>query len=168
MASITQSVLPAVSSAQGQVYLRLRLDPRTEVVTEMRYAKEVQIVAAQRITPMPNLPNCVLGLLNQRSRVYWIVDLPAMLGLQPLDSKAQSHGVVILQEGMVALGFAVPEIMGVLRLSQETLQEPWKEGKDTMSTYTQGHVTISDDKILTVLDVKSLLCSPLWSTARPN
>ncbi len=157
--------LPVPSAATGreQVYLRLRLDPHTVAVVEMTYAKEVLTVAAQRISPMPNVPTCVLGLLNQRSRVYWIVDLPAMLGLPALESKAQSYVVSILQVDSIPLGFAVQEVMGVLRLSPEILQEPWRGGKDQLSHYAHGHVTVSEGEILTVLDAKALLRSPLWS-----
>lgn len=163
MTHTLQPPSPSAAIGREQVYLRLRLDPRTVAVVEMGYAKEVLTVAAQRIAPMPNLPTCVLGLLNQRSRVYWVVDLPAMVGLKGLDPKAQSYVISILQVDSIPLGFAVQEVMGVLRLSSETLQEPWKGGKDHLSHYAQGHVTVSEGEILTVLDAKALLRSPLWS-----
>lgn len=164
MTGVLQPSLSPLTSGREQVYLRLRLDPNTVAMVEMGYAKEVLTVAAQRIAPMPNVPACVLGLLNQRSHVYWVVDLAAMLGLKPLDPKAQSYVVAILQADSLPLGFAVSEVMGVLRLSSETLQEPWKGGKDSLSQYAQGHVTLSEREILTVLNAKALLRSPLWSS----
>lgn len=113
---------------------------------------------------MPNLPSCVLGLLNQRSRIFWLVDLPAMLNLEPLDPRSQNYMVAIIWFENTPLALAVPEVRGVIRLPASAWQAT-SSGDPTLRlrTYVRGEVRLSEDERLPVLDAPTLINSPLWN-----
>ena len=76
------------------------------------------------ITPMPNMPECVIGLLNRRNRVVWVIDLAQALSLQALGSSTGQYSVVIIQVNQITLGLLVLEVNGVTHFAPNVIQAP--------------------------------------------
>ncbi len=144
----------------GDPYLSLQLDSQTAAVLPMEHAQEVLVVPVERIVPMPNMPECVLGLLNQRSRVFWAIDLPQMLELQPIDRDVQQYNIAIVRVENVPLGLVVQEVKGVMRLSADALQSPIGAFAPSLTPYLRGWVQQKSDALL-VLDAKAIMRSPI-------
>jgi twitching motility protein PilI len=53
---------------QSASYLRLHLTATTQGVIPTNQLQEVVIIESDRLTPIPNMPPWIMGLLNQRSR----------------------------------------------------------------------------------------------------
>jgi positive phototaxis protein PixI len=104
----------------GEPFLQLRLAPMTEAVISMEQAVEALIIPTERVNPVPNMPAWMIGLLNQRTRIYWVIDLPLLLGLPPVEPFAQRYSIILLRESQQILAIAVPEVIGVVRV--ETTQ----------------------------------------------
>jgi len=51
----------------------VRFENRHLLFCQWVYLQEVLVVRLV-ITQIPNMPGCVLGLLNQRNRVLWVID----------------------------------------------------------------------------------------------
>jgi len=48
----------------------------------MKQVQKVLVLLPKRLAPMPNMPACILGLTNRRSRVLWVADLANLLGTE--------------------------------------------------------------------------------------
>jgi positive phototaxis protein PixI len=149
---------PFSKKTSGQPYLRVRLDPQTLAIVSLRYLQEVVVIPVQHLTPMPNLPPCLLGLINRRSRVLWAIDLPQLLQFPSSAFKAQQYNIVIVRVGGMTAGFIVPEIEGMVRLTNERLEPPPSKAGIDLSSYVRGCVGQDSDR-LWVLDVAAILQS---------
>jgi positive phototaxis protein PixI len=148
--------------AIGDPYLKVQLTPQTAAVLPMDQAQEAIAIPCDRITPVPNMPDCVLGLLNQRSRVFWAIDLPLLLGISTQPINAQQHSLVIIKSGNSPLGLVVPKVQSVLRFSAEDMYSPIGEAPSSLVAYLRGCFTQAG-KTLWVLDPESIIHSPVLS-----
>jgi twitching motility protein PilI len=139
----------------GEAYLKLQLDARTQAALPMQFAREASIVPASRLTYMPNMPPCVLGLLNQRSRVFWVVDLPQLLGLTEIDTDVQQYNIVTIEAKNAALGLVVKEVKGVTRFAQDVIQSPIGTVSSALTPYLRGYVPQTREALL-ILDPEGI------------
>jgi twitching motility protein PilI len=142
------------------LYLRLELGQTTPVVLPMKHAQEVLILPAKRITVMPNMPPYLLGLLNQRSRILWVADLPQLLQLEPVDRNLQQFHLAIIRVDNVPLGLVVPQVAGIIRLNTEEIQSPLGNVSEGLIPYLQGCL-MQPEGIFLVLDPAAIINSPL-------
>lgn len=156
--------LSQADSTLGDAYLRFQLDQQTPAILSMKYAQEVLIVPVRRITPMPNMPECVLGLLNWRNQVLWVIDLALMLKLQPLMTTAQQYHMVIIRVGQVPLGLVVQEVKGVTRFTTDSIQSPMEVVTSGLIPYLYGCI-LQKQEILLVLNAEAIIHSPILCTA---
>ena len=159
----TQILLPQLNQIDeklGDTYLRLYLDKQTPAILSMEHAQEVLILPVGRITPLPNMPKCVLGLLNRRNRVLWVIDLAQMLNLQPLDTNAQQYNMAIIRVGQVPLGLVVQEIKGVTRFTPDCIQFPQGLVTSSLTPYLHGYI-LQQKEILLVLNAEAIVHSPI-------
>ena len=141
-------------------YLRLELGNNIAAALPMNNAREVLSLKRDRITPIPNMPDCVFGLLNQRSRIFWVVDLSQLLEMPPIDRSFQEYNLAIIQTQESALGVIVPVIKGVNRFSIEDIQSPVGNVAPGLVPYLQGCV-LEEHNILLVLDAEAIINSPV-------
>jgi positive phototaxis protein PixI len=147
--------------AIGDPYLKLQLTPQRAVVLPMEQAQEAIAVPANRVTPMPNMPACVLGLLNQKSRVIWVIDLAQLLGLQTQVLTLQQYNIAIIRIGKKPLGLVVPEINGIVRFASETLISPIGEVSPELTPYLRGCFS-QGQEMLWALDPEAIINSPIF------
>ncbi|ACK71203.1 CheW protein [Gloeothece citriformis PCC 7424] len=144
-----------------QTYLRLQLTLDTQVLLPMKQMQEVLVVPAERITPIPNMPECVVGLLNQRNRVFWIIDLSRLLELTYLNLEIQDYYIAIVRVGNFSLGLVVQEVHGVLRIAPEAIESTMATVPFGIIPYLKGCVIHPQEGILLVLEPSAILNSPV-------
>ncbi|WP_299410077.1 chemotaxis protein CheW [Acaryochloris sp. IP29b_bin.148] len=145
-----------IQEGLGDPYLRLQLEEKVPIAIPMETAREVLVVPVEQITPIPNMHDCVLGLLNQRSRVFWVIDLSSMLGYSGFTTTARQFNVVILQVDEVPLGLAVPTVQGVTRFSTDLIQSPIGAVAPNIAPYLRGCLP-EEQEILLVLDPDAIV-----------
>lgn len=153
--------------SSGDAFLRFELCPQTPAVFAMRHVQEAMAIPARRLTPMPNMPPYMLGLMNRRSRVLWVVDLAQMLGLAVLDANVQQYNLVIIQVGTVALGLAVQHIEGITWIEPHQIQSPIGQISSALVPYLRGcalQTQQQKQEILLVLEAESIAQSSLLRT----
>lgn len=151
--------LPQKSS--GEAYLHLQLDSQTQALLAMKQAREVLTIPAERLTPIPNMPESVLGLLNQRSRVFWAIDLPQLLELSSLEPHLQEYNLAIVHFDNIPLALAVQGIKGVTRIDSEAIRSPLGAVAAGLAPYLQGCV-LKQEEMLLVLDVGAIVRASVW------
>lgn len=141
-------------------YLQLQLGQNIPAILSMENTQEVFTVSSKRITPMPNMPESVVGVLNQRSRIFWVVNFPQMLGLPPVDVNLQQYSLALIRANGIPLGLIVPSIKGVVRLVMEDIQSPVGNVAAAIVPYLQGCL-LQKSSILLVLDPEAIVTSPI-------
>lgn len=156
--SILVPQINQIDRSSGNSYLRLDLDRQTPAILAMDHTQEVLVVPTRRITPMPNMAECVLGLLNWRNRVLWVIDLPQMLKLQPLDTAAQQYHIAIIRVGQVPLALVVQEVKGVTQFIPDCIQSPTGLVPSSLMPYLHGCIQ-QQNEILLVLNTEAIVHS---------
>ena len=64
----------------GLPYLSLQLSPEVKVAVQLKFVRETLVLTTNRFTQMPNVHPCLMGLVEHRSNVFWVLDLPQLLG----------------------------------------------------------------------------------------
>ncbi|MEO1069035.1 MAG: chemotaxis protein CheW [Cyanobacteria bacterium J06638_6] len=153
----TQALSPLTHS-----YLRFSLGAQAALLPT-RQVQEAVATPAARITPMPNMPAAMLGLINRRSRVLWVVDLALLLGVPTAYPNSQQYNLVLMQIGAVVLGLRVSQIDGILSLPPQHLQPVTTHMPSGLVPFLRGCV-LQDGEIILCLDGESLLRAPALQT----
>ncbi|NJK33961.1 MAG: chemotaxis protein CheW [Oscillatoriales cyanobacterium SM2_2_1] len=100
-------------------YLEFHLDAATPALLLGTDVAEVFTLRRNLINGVPQMPPCFLGVLGRRHHVYWVVDLPQLLGYPPAEESPQCH--LILLAGDRPFVLTVPQIQGMISLEYEDL-----------------------------------------------
>jgi len=144
----------------GEAYLKFQLAPRVPAVFAARCVEEATVLTPTQVTAIPNMPPCMLGLVNRRNRVIWIANLVRLLGMPLPERPRQQYSMVIIKAGS-SLGLMVEAIDGIVHLSAEDLQPPPPQVNPILVPYLRG-CAIQDDQILLVLDAEAVLQSSVF------
>ncbi|MEH1819424.1 MAG: chemotaxis protein CheW [Nostoc sp.] len=141
-------------------YLKFQLNQQTTAVLSMRHTQEAILVPIESITSMPNMQPCILGLMNWRSRVIWVVDLPRMLNLESLDYRLRQYNVIVIQVESLVLGLVVQEIKGTTKFIVDDIHSPIGQVASSLVPYLCGCV-VQEEEILLVLDAQAIVQSSI-------
>jgi len=96
-----------------------------------------EIVRLRPITPVPRVPDAVLGVISLRGEIVQVLDLRRRLGLAPADLQAgrRRHRIVVLHgdDGQLA-GLLVDRVSEVLRTPADGMRAPAAREADTVVT----------------------------------
>jgi twitching motility protein PilI len=154
----TQILTPQPNQVIGDIYVKFQVETHTPAILSMEFVQEVLIVPVTRITPMPNMPECVLGLLNRRNRVLWAIDLAQVLNLQPVDANAQQYHIIIIRVAQFPLALVVQEVKGITRFTPDCIQPPGVDAANIIP-YLDG--CILQQETLLVMNAKAIVNSSL-------
>ena len=144
----------------GDGYLKFQLNRQTAAVLSMKHTQEAIVVPVETVASMPNMPACILGLMNWRSRIVWAIDLPRMLNLECLDYRQRQYNVIIIRVESVLLGLVVQEITGTTKFSPDQIRSPVGQVASSLVPYLRGCV-IQEKEILLVLDAQAIVQSSI-------
>jgi positive phototaxis protein PixI len=142
--------------AASEMFLRFKLDNQTTAVVPMQQTQEALVLPSERISVVPNLPASVLGLFNRRSSLLWLVDLPQLLGLEPIDRYANSYDLVLLKVGQIPLAVAVRAIQGVVRFVPDEIKSPIGSFNPEFTPYLRGWI-LKEQELVLVLDPEAII-----------
>jgi twitching motility protein PilI len=152
---------PQTKKNLGDTYLKFQLTQQTPAVLAMGQAQEVVVLPLGRLTSMPNMLPHVMGLMNRRSRVLWVVDLARMLGLPFTETNVQHYDIIIIRNESASIGVIVQSVEGVVRLTPSSIQSPTRDFVSAgLVPYLRGCV-LQEQEILLVLDAEAIMRSPL-------
>lgn len=144
----------------GDGYLKFRLNRHTSATLPMRHTQEAIVVPPETISSMPNMPACIIGLINWRSRIVWVVDLPRMFNLEYLDNRLRQYNVIIIRVDSVLLGLVVQEIQGTTKFLPDEIRSPMGQVASSLTPYLRGCV-VQQKEILLVLDAQAIVQSSI-------
>ena len=111
------------------------------------------------ITPLPNLPEWVLGISNIRGEIISLINFKAFLGITSSGAKGERRFIVIHNQE-IKVGIIVDRIMGIFSLDRsdgKIQNNPYRKGE--IANYIQG-TAVSGKNVTNILDIERLLSSP--------
>ncbi|MBW4614792.1 MAG: chemotaxis protein CheW [Desmonostoc vinosum HA7617-LM4] len=144
----------------GDGYLKFQLNQQTAAVLAMKHTQEAVILPVESVTAMPNMTTCILGLMNWRSRIIWLVDLPRMFNLESFDNRLRQYNVIIVRVESLLLGLVVQEIKGTTKFIPEDIHSPIGQVESSLVPYLRGCV-VQEKEIFLVLDAQAIAQSSI-------
>ncbi|MBE9065280.1 chemotaxis protein CheW [Leptolyngbya cf. ectocarpi LEGE 11479] len=144
-----QSLLPEVFSSKrqtGELYLRFCLSSSLYAAVPLTRIVETLRLSTISITPIPNMPAYTLGLMGNRSQVFWVLDLAQRLNLTQGNKRIRHHNVVVVglpdithqNPNSLLLGLSVQQIQTTLRLHPEEVNFEADDIVPELQPYCQG------------------------------
>jgi purine-binding chemotaxis protein CheW len=149
--SFWSDVQEAGEGRAGVMLLVFRMDGR-EHALPIEHVVEVLLMVA--ITPGPDGPPWVSGVINFRGRVIVLVDVRVRLGA-PRRAPDVSTPIIVVQTGKTVAGLVVDEVVEVLALRSEAVDAP--DRAIPVSPAVCG-VAREGDRLILVLD-RERLCA---------
>lgn len=116
-----------------------------------------EIIRAAPITPVPNSPDFVEGVINLRGNILPVIDLRKRLNLLSEDIDLKDTWILILDIQNKITGFIVDSVTEVIKIQESTIEPPpdiIKAGLE--SQYLRGVCDIGN-QLLILLDFKRIL-----------
>ena len=114
-----------------------------------------EIKGYSAVTPLPNAPSYVKGVLNLRGTIVPIVDLRQKFGLPEAPYTAFTVIVVVQVQGKT-LGFVVDAVSDVLTVPSEAIQ-PTPDLHGQVDTSFLNGLAQSGEKLVILLDIDQVL-----------
>jgi purine-binding chemotaxis protein CheW len=121
----------------------------------IRILQVQEIKCLSRITPIPNTPRHVKGVLNLRGTVVPIVDLRAKFGLEEIEYNRFTV-IIVVNVGRRVLGLVVDAVSDVLNVADSDLQAAPELGGNVDLSFVTG-MARSGDRLITLLDIERLV-----------
>jgi purine-binding chemotaxis protein CheW len=122
-------------------------------------ANVVELSRPLPITPVPNVPDWVVGVANVRGDIVSLVDFRTFLGLErPGNVGDQRLLVVRAREENMTTALLVDQVRGMRRLSPQSLSVPAAPIQGRIASYLGG-VSDHEGRLVAVLDLDRLLLS---------
>jgi purine-binding chemotaxis protein CheW len=114
-----------------------------------------EIIRMQKITPVPQMPGFVKGVINLRGRVIPVVDLRVKFGLKA--EFAERTCIVVVQvklptEQIVQMGLIVDSVEEVVTLTNEEIEPTPDFGTKIDTSYLLGMAKVKG-QVKTLLDI---------------
>lgn len=114
-----------------------------------------EIKGLSRITPIPNMPSCIRGVMNLRGTVVPIVDLRAKFSMPEADYN-QFTVIIVVTIGDKVTGLVVDAVSDVLNVSDDNIEEAPDMGADANTAFMNG-IAKSGERLITLLNMDELV-----------
>jgi purine-binding chemotaxis protein CheW len=135
----------------------------TFLLAETEYGVDILRVQEIRgwdtVTPLPNTPEYVRGVMNLRGTIVPIIDLRQRFGLESIPYGPTTVVVVLRvthDQSSRIMGIVVDAVSDVYNVSDAEMQPPPAYGTAISTDFVQGLATVND-KMVILIDIDQLL-----------
>ena len=152
------AIAPRNLSRYTHSHLKFALGEHTALLPTHQIMEVVTIPTAS-LTPMPNMPPAMLGLINRRSQVLWVTDLALLLGIPVSAPNTQLYNLILLQIGQTLVALRVQEIMNILSIPGEKICPPPSNTSTWLMPFLRG-CFLQDGEVVLMLNAEAILRAP--------
>src|SRR5580765_6820193 len=139
-------------ATDGSQYLTFRLGDE-EYGVEILKVQEIKGYTA--ITPVPNTPAYLKGVMNLRGTIVPVVDLRAKFGMAETEYTAFTV-IIVLTVGTKVVGLIVDAVSDVLNIPKTDIQATPDFGAQVDARFISG-MAKAGDKLVVLLDIDRVL-----------
>ena len=123
--------------------------------------KVKEIIGMMPITPVPQTPSFVKGVINLRGKVIPVVDLRLKFGMDSMDYTERTCIIVVEIEassGSILMGIVVDSVSEVMQIKSDDIEDTPRFGTKLNTDYILGMAKM-EGKVKILLDIDSVLSS---------
>ena len=168
--SVSNNMLNDSDMGVGEGDLTFKENDQTEqyltfIMADEEYGVDIlrvqEIRGWESVTPIPNSPMHVKGVINLRGTIVPIIDLRQRFGLENIDYGPLTVVIVLKVEsaqGERIMGIVVDAVSDVYALSNQDMRDAPDLGDHIDTAYIKGLVNV-DNKMVILLEINELLGS---------
>ena len=117
----------------------------------------LEVIEPKEITPVPNMPPFLMGMISLRGEPIPVMDLANRLQLSETQGGERNIVIVELGEGLRA-GMLVHQVLEVVKLDPAGIRPPPESGfVDQLSkSFVSGLTRLDEDRFLVLLDLAKI------------
>ena len=131
----------------------------TFILAEEEYGVDIlrvqEIKGWDTVTPIPNTPDYLKGVINLRGKIVPVIDLRCRFNLQPKEKDGNTRIIVVELSGKT-VGFLVDRVQEVIRVETAIIEPPPDLVTNVQTRYITG-VAKLEDRLLLLLDLNQVL-----------
>lgn len=139
-------------STDGSQFLTFTLQDE-EFGIEILRVQEIK--GLSRITPIPNMPSYIRGVMNLRGTVVPIIDLRAKFAM-PEAEYNQFTVIIVVTIGDKVVGLVVDAVSDVLNVGDDNIESAPEIGEGADTSFMTG-IAKSGDRLITLLNMDELV-----------
>ncbi len=134
-------------------------------LSEQEYCVEIlrvrEIIKISNISPLPEMPEHVKGIINLRGRIIPIIELRAKFGMPSAPDAGATYAIVLdLPKGRgeqpLQIGVIVDTVSGVVDIAPDQIEPPADLG-DTVNTENVQGIGKVEDRVFIILNIDSVV-----------
>lgn len=126
-----------------------------EALCGLDIARVEELNRPLEMTPVPQAPSYVLGLVNLRGKIITVLDLGRKIGLEPAAKSADTR-IIFVQTAAENLGLMVDRVTEVAAVDQNQVSTPPANLKGASSRFFEG-VLKTDHGLIGILQLSEVL-----------
>src|SRR5690606_24620165 len=130
-------------AADGNQFLTFTLQNEEYAIDILRVQ---EIKGFSKITPIPNTPRYIRGVMNHRGTVVPIVDLRTRFGMEETEYN-QFAVIIVVNVGSKVVGLVVDTVSDVLNFNTSDVDEPPQLGAGVDTSFITGMAKV-DEKLV--------------------
>jgi twitching motility protein PilI len=156
------SALPQAKA--GDFYLRFFIESGEEFALPAMDIREVLSLAADQITPIPNISPALMGVINFRGQVVWIADAGQFFldNSKPLNTDRFELSVLVVETQDLMVGFAIEQVKGMEWINLDNLSRPL-DVPDCLIPLLKGECRGDNGQLIRLLDSAAIVRSVRWA-----
>lgn len=107
------------------------------------------------VTPVPQAPSFVRGIVNLRGTLLPIVDLAARLGYPSAEPTAR-HVIMVAQDGQKNIGLLVDGVSDIFTIEEDDIQPTPDVASEMATTFVRG-VIIMDKRMISLIAIENIV-----------
>ena len=118
-----------------------------------------EVVKIPKITPVPNSPEFILGIINLRGKIVPVLDMEKRFGLtRDTSGIVPEHVIITEDEKGTLFGVQVDKVTDVLKIARDSIQSTPTMVTSKISTdYLGGVIVVTQERILLLLNLRKIL-----------
>jgi purine-binding chemotaxis protein CheW len=150
--SETSVASPSSAPASAQSYILFGV---AGTAYALKSQDVLHIEMLEHITPVPNAPSYVEGVVFSRGQVVPVINLRARFGFERATATLRSR-LLVVQHGGRRVGLLVDESREFVRISDAAIKPPQEAIGGLSGNYLEGVATLGD-RIVLVLNVREIV-----------
>lgn len=121
----------------------------------MDIMKIKEIIKPLKITPLPNVPDFIEGVINLRGALIPVISMRERFGFVP-DEGHKNARIIIMAMRKIIVGIIVDSVEEIISVPLKDVQPPPKIAKGIDSEYLKGICRMGDEALV-LLDLEKIL-----------
>ncbi len=118
----------------------------------LKYVKEFTKVKNITLTPVPCVPDFIIGLVNLRGEFLTIIDIKNFLGIQK-STISDKTKIIVIKSPNMQIGILVDDVFDMVNIPLETINQDHSE----KNKFILGELILDNQKVINVLNLQRII-----------